>query len=257
MNLASATAARRQRLTEVTTALAERYWQNHPVEELMDDLTSLVDELVLDAWQQHLSAHNDVALFAVGGYGRRELHPGSDIDLLVLAKRPEKLRTPIENFLRDVFDLNLEVGHSVRDVKGCLQQARADITVATALLERRVMAGDMTLVRKLDEKLKPDRVGSADEFFCAKYEEQTQRHDNYLDTDYNLEPNVKTSPGGLRDIHTALWICLRQFATTDTEQLVALGVLTDQERRWLEDGRRFLWWVRLSLIHISEPTRPY
>jgi len=247
MNLASATAARRQRLTEVTTALAERYWQNHPVEELMDDLTSLVDELVLDAWQQHLSAHNDVALFAVGGYGRRELHPGSDIDLLVLAKRPEKLRTPIENFLRDVFDLNLEVGHSVRDVKGCLQQARADITVATALLERRVMAGDMTLVRKLDEKLKPDRVGSADEFFRAKYEEQTQRHDNYLDTDYNLEPNVKTSPGGLRDIHTALWICLRQFATTDTEQLVALGVLTDQERRWLEDGRRFLWWVRFGL----------
>ena len=247
MNLASATAARRQRLTEVTTALAERYWQNHPVEELMDDLTSSVDELVLDAWQQHLSAHNDVALFAVGGYGRRELHPGSDIDLLVLAKRPEKLRTPIENFLRDVFDLNLEVGHSVRDVKGCLQQARADITVATALLERRVMAGDMTLVRKLDEKLKPDRVGSADEFFRAKYEEQTQRHDNYLDTDYNLEPNVKTSPGGLRDIHTALWICLRQFATTDTEQLVALGVLTDQERRWLEDGRRFLWWVRFGL----------
>ena len=247
MNLASATAARRQRLTEVTTALAERYWQNHPVEELMDDLTSLVDELVLDAWQQHLSAHNDVALFAVGGYGRRELHPGSDIDLLVLAKRPEKLRTPIENFLRDVFDLNLEVGHSVRDVKGCLQQARADITVATALLERRVMAGDMTLVRKLDEKLKPDRVGSADEFFRAKYEEQTQRHDNYLDTDYNLEPNVKTSPGGLRDIHTALWICLRQFATTDTEQLVALAVLTDQERRWLEDGRRFLWWVRFGL----------
>ncbi|MAH22658.1 MAG: [protein-PII] uridylyltransferase [Gammaproteobacteria bacterium] len=247
MNLASATAARRQRLTEVTTALAERYWQNHPVEELMDDLTSLVDELVLDAWQQHLSAHNDVALFAVGGYGRRELHPGSDIDLLVLAKRPEKLRAPIENFLRDVFDLNLEVGHSVRDVKGCLQQARADITVATALLERRVMAGDMTLVRKLDEKLKSDRVGSADEFFRAKYEEQTQRHDNYLDTDYNLEPNVKTSPGGLRDIHTALWICLRQFATTDTEQLVALGVLTDQERRWLEDGRRFLWWVRFGL----------
>ena len=247
MNLASATAARRQRLTEVTKALAERYWQNHPVEELMDDLTSSVDELVLDAWQQHLSAHNDVALFAVGGYGRRELHPGSDIDLLVLAKRPEKLRAPIENFLRDVFDLNLEVGHSVRDVKGCLQQARADITVATALLERRVMAGDMTLVRKLDEKLKPDRVGSADEFFRAKYEEQTQRHDNYLDTDYNLEPNVKTSPGGLRDIHTALWICLRQFATTDTEQLVALGVLTDQERRWLEDGRRFLWWVRFGL----------
>ena len=247
MNIASATAARRQRLTEVTKALAESYWQNHPVEELMDDLTCLVDELVLDAWQQHLSAHNDVALFAVGGYGRRELHPGSDIDLLVLAKRPEKLRTPIENFLRDVFDLNLEVGHSVRDVKGCLQQARADITVATALLERRVMAGDMTLVRKLDEKLRPDRVGSADEFFRAKYEEQTQRHDNYLDTDYNLEPNVKTSPGGLRDIHTALWICLRQFATTDTEQLVALGVLTDQERRWLEDGRRFLWWVRFGL----------
>ena len=251
MNIASATAARRQRLAEVNTALAERYWQNHPVEELMDDLTSLVDELVLDAWQQHLGEQNDVALFAVGGYGRRELHPGSDIDLLVLAKRPEKLRIPIEDFLRDVFDLNLEVGHSVRDIKGCLQQARADITVATALLERRVMAGDMALVGKLNEKLKPDRVGSADEFFRAKYEEQTQRHDNYLDTDYNLEPNIKTSPGGLRDIHTLLWICLRQFATTDTEELVSLGVLSDLERRWLENGRRFLWWVRFGLHLIA------
>ena len=247
MDLASATTARRQHLSEGASALAERYWQNHAVENLMGDLTDLVDSLVLDAWEQHLGDHTEVALFAVGGYGRRELHPGSDIDLLVLAAKPEKLRTPIEHFLRDVFDLNLEVGHSVRDVKGCLQQARGDITVATALLERRMMAGDLSLVSKLDQKITPDRIGTANDFFRAKYAEQTNRHDNYLDTDYNLEPNVKTSPGGLRDIHTALWICLRQFATTDTEELVALGVLSEVERRWLEDGRRFLWWVRFGL----------
>ena len=247
MDLASATTARRQHLSEGASALAKRYWQNHAVENLMGDLTDLVDSLVLDAWEQHLGDHTEVALFAVGGYGRRELHPGSDIDLLVLAAKPEKLRTPIEHFLRDVFDLNLEVGHSVRDVKGCLQQARGDITVATALLERRMMAGDLSLVSKLDQKITPDRIGTANDFFRAKYAEQTNRHDNYLDTDYNLEPNVKTSPGGLRDIHTALWICLRQFATTDTEELVALGVLSEVERRWLEDGRRFLWWVRFGL----------
>ncbi|MEC7138106.1 MAG: nucleotidyltransferase domain-containing protein, partial [Pseudomonadota bacterium] len=104
-------------------SLGVRYWQNFAIEDLMRDLTALIDELVLDAWQQHLGAHSDVALYAVGGYGRCEMHPGSDIDLLVLAARPEKLREPIEDFLRDVFDLNVEVGHSVRDVKSCLQQA--------------------------------------------------------------------------------------------------------------------------------------
>ena len=128
----SATTVRRKRLSEGVESLAVRYWQNFAVEDLMRDLTALIDELVLDAWQQHLGAHSDVALYAVGGYGRCEMHPGSDIDLLVLAARPEKLREPIEDFLRDVFDLNVEVGHSVRDVKSCLQQAKDDITVATA-----------------------------------------------------------------------------------------------------------------------------
>ena len=251
MNLASATTTRRQHLNEGTAALAQRYWQNQPVETLMDDLTELADRLVLDAWTEHLDGHSDVALYAVGGYGRRELQPGSDIDLLVLAKHPEKLRVPIEGFLRDVFDLNLEVGHSVRDLKGCLQQARADITVATALFERRLMAGDEALAQKLDQKLAPDRVGSANDFFRAKYAEQKSRHDNYLDADYNLEPNIKTSPGGLRDIHTALWLCLRHFETTNTEELVALGILSELERQWLDDGRRFLWWVRYGLHLIA------
>ena len=252
MGLASATTVRRKRLSEGVESLGVRYWQNFAVEDLMRDLTALIDEVVLDAWQQHLGAHSDVALYAVGGYGRCEMHPGSDIDLLVLATRPEKLREPIEDFLRAVFDLNVEVGHSVRDVKSCLQQAKDDITVATALLERRFMAGDQLLVKKLDNKLQPDRIGSAEDFFRAKYLEQTTRHANYLDTDYNLEPNVKTSPGGLRDIHTALWVCLRQFATADPKQLVQLGVLTELEGKWLMEGRRFLWWVRFGLHLIAQ-----
>lgn len=252
MNLATTTTARRQRLAAGIDALGSRYWKDSAVEDLMQDLTELIDELVLEAWQQHLGDQADVALYAVGGYGRREMHPGSDVDLLVLAARPEKVREPIENFLRDVFDLNVEVGHSVRDIKSCLQQARDDITVATALLERRFLAGDTQLNNKLDSKVAPERVSSADAFFRAKYAEQLARHANYLDTDYNLEPNVKTSPGGLRDIHTALWVCLRQFATADPERLVQLGVLTDLERRWLVDGRRFLWWVRFGLHLIAQ-----
>ena len=252
MNLATTTTARRLRLTAGIDALGDRYWKNSAVEDLMQDLTALIDELVLEAWQQHLGDQANVALYAVGGFGRREMHPGSDIDLLVLAARPEKVREPIENFLRDVFDLNVEVGHSVRNIKSCLQQARDDITVATALLERRFLAGDIQLNDKLDSKVAPERVSSASAFFRAKHAEQLARHANYLDTDYNLEPNVKTSPGGLRDIHTALWVCLRQFATADPAQLVQLGVLTDLEHRWLVDGRRFLWWVRFGLHLIAQ-----
>ena len=91
MGLASATTVRRKRLSEGVESLGVRYWQNFAVEDLMRDLTALIDELVLDAWQQHLGAHSDVALYAVGGYGRCEMHPGSDIDLLVLAARPEEV----------------------------------------------------------------------------------------------------------------------------------------------------------------------
>lgn len=227
--------------------LAQRYWNDEPVEDLVAGLTETFDGLIRALWHHYFSNTADCALFAVGGYGRAELHPGSDIDILVLAEKPDQHRDAIEAFMRDLFDLNVEVGHSVRNIKTCVKECRGDITVATALFERRFLAGDSGLVEPLAKALRHRKIWPIEAFFVAKRDEQAARHRHYDNVDYNLEPNVKTSPGGLRDIHTTLWICNRQFGTTDIEELVRLDVLTDTEAQWLRDGRRFLWWVRYGL----------
>ena len=181
-----------------------------------------MDKLILDAWHEQITESEDIALFAVGGYGRRELHPGSDIDLLVVAKDPKSHGRAIELFLQNVFDLNIEVGHSVRDITACVKECKADITVATAMFERRLLGGDATLETSIAQALTKKKVWPAEKFFAAKYQEQIERHKQFDDVDYNLEPNVKASPGGMRDIHTALWICNRNFGTTDISRLVEI-----------------------------------
>ena len=186
-------------------------------------------------------------MYAVGGYGRSELHPGSDIDLLLVVDKPKKHQRAIEIFLQSVFDLNLEVGHAVRDLKACRAESKNDITVMTAMLERRLLCGDTAVVAPLDKTMQGRRLWPTARFFHAKRQEQLDRHRHYDNIEYNLEPNVKTSPGGLRDIHTTLWVCSRHFGTTEPLKLVELGVLTELEAKWLIEGRRFIWWVRFGL----------
>jgi len=242
----------RNQLEALQQQLALRFWRNEPIEELMLALSSGLDEIITDLFHLHLGGGKKVALFAVGGYGRSEMHPASDLDLLVVADKPQKYRRDIEAFVQSVYDLNMEVGHSVRDVKSCRVEAKQDITVATALFERRFITGDEQLRTKLDKTMNSPRLWPAQQFFQAKYNEQQQRHKDYDNVEYNLEPNIKTSPGGLRDIQTAMWICQRKFGTTDANELVELGVVTVEEKNWLVEGRRFLWWVRFGLHLLAE-----
>ena len=172
LSLGVSTLARRETLARATSALAERYWNNEPIEDLVDGLTATFDRLIIDLWQQHFGNTRGCALFA-GGYGRAELHPQSDIDILVLAEHPQQHRETIEAFLRDVFDLNVEVGHSVRDVKTCVKECQGDITVATALFERRFLTGDSRLVAALDKALQHRKIWPVEAFFIAKRDEQT------------------------------------------------------------------------------------
>ena len=247
MGLDAKTLQRRQSLTDAVAALEARYWDNEPIETLVAELAGSFDRIIADLWHQHFANTTGCALFAVGGYGRAELHPGSDIDILVLAEKSKVHREAIEAFLRDLFDLNIEVGHSVRDIKTCVRECRADITVATALFERRFLCGDDSLTAPLAKALGHPKVWPVEDFFVAKRDEQVARHRHYDHVDYKLEPNIKTSPGGLRDIQTTLWVCNRRYGTTNIDELVTLGVLTANEARWLKDGRRFLWWVRYGL----------
>ncbi len=244
----------RARIAEQEAVLAERYWAREPIEAIIADRVEFFDGQVREAWHGHFSdiARDRAALFALGGYARRELHPGSDIDLLILARNPRRHQAEIEAFVRFLYDLNLDVGHSVRTVRDCVSESANDITVATAMFERRQLTGAdnqriRELVDKLDRAMSRPRLWPAAAFFRAKRDEQEQRHGHFNNVEYDLEPDIKASPGGLRDLQTALWVCARQFGSSDPAELERLGILTAEERAWLANGRRYLWWVRYGL----------
>src|SRR3954471_21287148 len=146
------------------------------------------------------------ALVATGGYGRGELYPCSDIDLLVLlAHEPQSAeRESLERLIGTLWDIGLEIGHSVRTVEGCITAAADDVTVRTTLLEARFLAGSRALFRRLERALAPILEPTA--FFKAKKLEQEQRHAKHQDSPYSLEPNIKEAPGGLRDLQVIQWI---------------------------------------------------
>ncbi|RCX24820.1 [protein-PII] uridylyltransferase [Thioalbus denitrificans] len=230
--------------------LRRRYLDGCHASELVTQQTALVDTLVVRAWRHLALADSpEVALVAVGGYGRGELFPCSDVDLLILLRGDDHdaWRDPIESFLRLLWDIGLEVGHSVRSLQDCTREAERDITIATSLMEARLLAGPEPLYRAMRAGAGPNHIWPSRKFFEAKREEQIQRHRKYHDTGYNLEPNVKGSPGGLRDIHMIGWVAKRHFGADTLYGLVEHGFLSEAEYRTLSDGQAFLWRVRFGL----------
>lgn len=206
----------------------------------------LVDQLLQRAWGLIVRAA-EPALIAVGGYGRGELHPGSDVDLMILLDADASEDEDVERFLAFLWDLGLEVGHSVRTIEDCVRESAADITVATNLMESRWLAGSRAQYLAMREATAPERVWPGRAFFEAKWQEQQARHIKYHDTAYNLEPNIKEGPGGLRDIHMVGWVAKRHFGADTLHDLVAHDFLTEAEHRELIDGQTFLWNVRYAL----------
>jgi len=240
----------RQVLDRGTELLRERFTADEDIEELVRDRARLVDIALRAAWKSHAGRYaGDLALIAVGGYGRGELHPCSDIDIMVLLPKSDSSdwQPDIERFLALLWDIGLEVGHSVRSIDDCQSESLADIGVATTLFEARLLAGPESLFAGMRRALAPDRLWSSQDFFEAKVKEQNDRHHRYFDTAYNLEPNVKSSPGGLRDLQTIGWVAKRHFGTETLDELVAHGFLTREELRKLKAGQKFLWKVRFGL----------
>jgi [protein-PII] uridylyltransferase len=181
-----------------------------------------------------------VALFAVGGYGRGELFPQSDIDLLVLAEAGPQLRhaDAIARFFALLWDAGLPVGHAVRSTAESTEAARGDITVLTAMLEARALAGEPEDAARLAVAVAPEWAWPPRDYFIAKRDEQRVRHARFGDTADNLEPNLKEGPGGLRDLQTLRWMALRVLGARDLESLVALGQLGADEYATLDRERR-------------------
>ena len=225
------------------------------IDELVHDRAGLLDMLLEFIWNrldwQAPSCHpmSRVSLLAVGGYGRGELHPGSDVDLLILLNNHnyDAYSYNVRTFTTLLWDIGLKVSHSVRSVADCLSQADADLSIMTSLMETRTLAGAPELRDGLNAELNARRIWSPARFFAGKQEEQLQRDSQWEHTIHNLEPNLKTSPGGLRYIQTIFWIAKKNYGTDKTEELIAQGFLTGEEAETLQLGRRFLWLIRYAL----------
>ncbi len=209
----------------------------------------LTDQLLTRAWESCIPATARVALVPVGGYGRRELHPGSDLDLLILHRRPlaAALETAIEDFLALLWDMGLQPGHSVRSIRRCVQEARADLGVLTGLMEARPLCGDSGLIPPLQQAIGADRIWCPQRFYAAKLEEQQMRRRRFRLSAHNLEPNVKDGPGGLRDIHMLIWIGSRHFGIRQLRELLQVRFLQRTEYHSLRTGRELLWRIRYTL----------
>ncbi len=195
-----------------------------------------------------------LTLVAVGGYGRGELAPYSDIDLLFLLpyKQTPHTEQVVESLLYLLWDLGLKIGQSTRSVEECLRQAKSDLTIRTSLLEARYLWGDEDLFRELRKRFDGDVVrGSAAQFVEAKLAERDDRHARLGDSRYQVEPNVKEGKGGLRDLHTLFWIAKYIYRIEDVSKLVELGVLSAEESRRFVRAENFLWTVRCHLHFLS------
>lgn len=221
-----------------------------PVGELIHARTESIDMLLREAWQlAGLADDAPATLVAVGGYGRGELFPHSDIDVLILLDpaAPEPVNQAVQEFVRLCWDIGLHLGHSARTPAQCIEEGLADITVATNYLETRLLTGEARLFQQLRDAVDAADFWPAPAFFRAKREEQLARHRKYDDSGFKIEPNVKESPGGLRDIHMIRWVSQRLYGAGTLEALRDEGHITDLEYRSLCDNQNELWRVRFAL----------
>ena len=227
-------------------ALRDEYLRRPNPRALLRNHTQLIDRTVKAVWSE-AGISSEAALVATGGYGRGELYPCSDIDLLILlAAEPSAAeREALERLIGRFWDIGLEIGHSVRTVEGCAEAAVGDITVRTTLLEARFLIGSRTLFRRLD--VAPDPVA----FFKAKKLEQEQRHAKHQDTPYALEPNLKEAPGGLRDLQTIQWIARASGLGRTWAQLVAHALIEKDEARQLGSLEAHLQDLRIRLHYLA------
>lgn len=249
-NSQDAVAVFREALSKSRELLDEHYRANDDIVNLVWGRAWLMDQLLGCAWERYdWGKPNDISLLAVGGYGRGELHPHSDIDLLILTRDDNhaEFKQNLSAFFTFLWDINLEIGQSVRSIAQCRQEALKDITVTTSLMESRTIIGPDDLRDEMILQTQNSDVWPAKSFFDAKRDEQQARHDKYYDIDYALEPNVKTSPGGLRDIQTIAWIAKRYYKVNQLADLVNLGFLNSNEYEQLAEGERLLWKLRYGL----------
>lgn len=246
----------RQKLLSGRESLQRRYHENRNSAALLRDHSRLVDGILRQIWNE-ANMPGSIGLLAVGGYGRRQLFPYSDIDLVVLL--PDKrsdgeamdsaLKARLEHWVRLLWDIGLDIGHSVRTVAECAEEAVNDITVQTSLLEARALAGNQHLFDRFLQVMQA--MLAPRKFFVDKQLEQQQRHKRYQDAPYKLEPNIKEGLGGLRDLQNVLWISRAAGFGKTWSELAKKGFITRREARLIQRQQAVLEDLRIQLHYLS------
>ncbi|WP_435234968.1 [protein-PII] uridylyltransferase [Psychromonas sp. PT13] len=232
----------------------EKFKAHQPINEVVSCRALYIDQLLTRLWRfRGLHDIKNLSLVAVGGYGRGELHPKSDIDILILAEKKitSQCEQKISDFITLLWDLKLDVGNSVRTLKDCVQQGKADITVATSMIEARYLTGELKTFDKLSDLVKKKNFWPSADFFLTKREEQRARHKVCRGDGYSLEPDIKNGSGGLRDIQTIAWIAKRHFDSHSLLDLTGYEYITQSEYQELVDCQRLLWSIRFALHTVT------
>jgi len=241
----------RSNLQAQRALLEQDFLKNKNPASLLKKHTKLIDELLNLVWE-HSALNNEVTLIAVGGYGREELFPYSDIDLLILLPDnvSDEQNKEIGTLISILWDLGLNIGHSVRSLQECIDEAANDSTIQTNLLESRLLCGSQVIYTRFFIEVKQQLDPT--NFIASKVSEQNNRHAKFNDTAYNLEPNIKESPGGLRDIQTILWLSQSQGLGNNWIELAKNGVISQEELTEIKRHERNLHTLRIRLHYLAK-----
>ncbi|WP_192022290.1 [protein-PII] uridylyltransferase [Shewanella sp. WPAGA9] len=242
----------KQSITEFDTWL-EQQINSCSIAEILQHRAQFFDILLNHLWQATPFETSTISLNAVGGYGRKTLHPFSDIDICIIHDSDLSAHdaNSLSHFLTQLWDLGLDLGHAVRRLDDTFKACAEDVTIATTLLEIRHICGHENHQHQVLSKLYGETIWSSEAFFDAKYDEQKVRHNKAQGTAFNIEPNLKNSPGGMRDIQTITWIARKHFSIDGLKDLRRLKFLTDDEYAEFMECQNFIWRVRFALHQAS------
>jgi [protein-PII] uridylyltransferase len=251
----NATALVKQQLHRQQQTIFAQFDPDHSVDTLLQQRSQLIDDTLSAYWKHILGDHSQfAALLAIGGYGRQEMFPHSDVDILILLTQETLTPTQthlLEKFSSTLWDIGLKPGQSIRTLKECAALANDDQSVMTSIIESRLITGNSALLEQLNSQTTTDIMWSSTQYFDAKLKERAQRHNKFHDTAYNLEPNIKEGPGGLRDIQTFNWVFNRHYQQKSPQPLIDLNYLSTAEHQELIADTQILWRIRYALHRLT------